>query len=194
MKIELPYFGEIELEFYENEYADREGYEDYVHFGYSESIGYDEEYIDEPGCNFTFNGKPLDLDVNFTELSQSNISLVTNSLNKLDEIIRKGKKYLIADFNSKGEVKNYIDEWIEYYLDEEPFKELAKRPFSKETPMELLNKLEIVRIGFYSWAESHPYVIIDFAFGYDSDSGHRDNMLVIKLSKDYELMELTTEG
>lgn len=185
MKIELPHFGEIDFEFCENEYPDDK---DYIHFGYDYSMG------KTFGDDFKFQDRLLDLDVNFTELSKTNISLVTNSLNNIDEITKKGKKYLIEDFNSNGEVKNYIDEWIEYYLDEEPFKGLVEKPFTEKTPNELLIKLEIVRVGFYSFAENHPYIIIDFAFGYEADSGYRDNMLVIMLSKDYELLELTTEG
>jgi len=185
MKLELPHFGEIDLEFCENEYPDDKNH---THYGYDYSIG------KTFGDDFKFQDRLLDLDVNFTELSKTNISLVTNSLNNFDEIVKKGKNFLTDDFNSNGEVKSYINEWIEYYLDEEPFKSLAEKPFTEETPNELLNKLEIVRVGFYSWAENHPYIIIDFAFGYEIDSGYRDNMLVIKLSTDYELVELTTEG
>lgn len=99
-----------------------------------------------------------------------------------------------SDFNANGEVKNYIDEWIEYYLKDEPFKSLAKEPFTESTPNELLSKLNVVRIGFYALSNSTPYIAIDFAFGYDIDSGYRDNMLVIKLNKENELIALTTEG
>lgn len=185
MKIELPHFGEIDLGFCENEYPDNK---DYIHYAYDYSMG------EMFGDDFKFEGRPVDLDVNFTTLSKANILQVKNSLDNLYEITQRGKKYLIDDFNSNGEVKNHIGEWIEYYLNQEPFKGLAEKPFTEETPNELLKKLEIVRIGFYSWDEDHPYIIMDFAFGYEIDSGYRDNMLTIKLNKNHEPVEITSEG
>lgn len=185
MEIELPYFGKLNLEYYENEYSNENNY---VHFGYDYSIG--ETYGDE----FKFQNKPLDLDVNFLELSNDNISLVTNSLNNLEKIIENGKKFLHEDFNSNGEVKKYINNWIEYYLEDEPFKDLARKPYTNDTLNELLKKLGIVRVGFYALSELHPYIVMDFAFGYDIDSGFRDNMLIIKLDSKNNLIEITTEG
>lgn len=185
MKIELPHFGEVNLDYCENEYPHEKNY---IHYAYDYAIG------QTFGDDFCFQGKPLDLDVHFTDLSQEKISLVAHSLHNLDTIIAKGKTLLVNDFHANGVVKDYIDEWIEYYLEEEIFKGLAKEPFTEETPNELLNKLEVVRIGFYSLAESHSYIVMDFAFGYEIDSGYRDDMLVIKLNKELELMELTTEG
>ena len=185
MEIELPHFGKIDLEYFENEYPDEK---DYVHYGYDYSIG--ATYGDE----FKFQHKYLDLDVNFSELTNENILLVTNSLNNLKKIIEKGKNELRDDFNSNGEVKNYINEWIEYYLEDEPFKGLANEPFTEDTPNELLNKLEVVRIGFYALSESNPYIVMDFAFGHKIDSGFRDNILVLKFNSENELVELTTEG
>lgn len=185
MEIELPHFGKVDLECFENEYLDEK---DYVHYGYDCSIG--ETY----GNEFKFQSKPLDLNANFTELTNENILLVTNSLNNLEKIIEKGKKELINDFNSNGEVGNYINEWIEYYLKDEPFKGLIKEPFTEDTPNDLLNKLEVVRIGFYALSESYPYIVMDFAFGYKIDSGFRDDVLVLKFNLENELIELTTEG
>jgi len=83
-KILLPHFGEIHLEYCENEYPDAK---DYVHYGYGYSIG--ATY----GDDFKFLNTPLDLDVNFTVLSNENIALVTHSLNNLDKIIMKGNGF-----------------------------------------------------------------------------------------------------
>lgn len=177
--ITLPHFGTIELEHFDDGYTP---------FKYDYSIG--ALY----GDDFSYNGTPIELDVNFTELTNSNIILVTTALNDLDAIISAAKRHVDNDFKTSNTVRDYFQEWITYHLKEEPFKGLVPEPFDEKTPELLLNKLEIVRIGFYALVETEPFIVIDFAFGYDIDSGYRDDMVVLKLDAAYALQEISTEG
>lgn len=182
-RITLPRFGEIELDYFDD------GYTPY-RYGYSIGGLYDDDGDDE----FRYNGKPLELDVNFTDLSDANITMVTKTLNNLDTLVAKAEQVVENDFITGKTVKDYVKEWIDYHLKEEPFKGLVPEPFDEKTPKLLLDKLKIVRIGLYAFHDSEPFIVMDFAFGYEIDSGYRDDMVVLKMNADFELLEITTEG
>jgi len=89
-RIALPYFGSIEMEYYD---------ESDTNFKYDYS---------EYEC--PFQGRLIDLDINFTDLAEENILLVKQALENINEISSKAEYYLKTDFHSGKVVEGYIDE------------------------------------------------------------------------------------
>jgi hypothetical protein len=173
--IELPIFGHIELKNADWEYkykADISGYE--------------------------FGGYKIDLDVHFKNVNSQTIESVSQVLNNLKKIKKIGETAYLQDFENEGEAKEYVEEWnndiFEQIFTEEEFSEFMQHT-DKEKPIEeqVLSLLQLVRVGIYAESDDS-FVTLDYAFGYDFDTGFRDNMLVVKLNQDYEVTEITMEG
>lgn len=147
---------------------------------------------------YNFNGNPIDLDVNFIEVTDDNIKLVSKALNDLDQLNRLGVEGFTKDFASNGETQKYIYEWNEDIF-EQIFTETEFEDFIKDTNSNvaieerILQKLRLVRAGIYAGTSEY-FVILDYAFGYDIDKGFRDNMLIVKLDKNYNVCEIANEG
>ena len=173
--IELPLFGNITLENTDWEYK------------YNSNL-----------WGYEFNGNPVDLDVNFVEVTEENVKKVSKTFNFLEELNNIGIESIIRDFEEEGEANYYIKEWngdiFEQIFSKEEFEEFIKDTDSEQNIEErLLSKLRLVRFGVYAESDDS-YVTMDYAFGYDIDRGFRDNMLIVKLNEDYEVCEIVTEG
>lgn len=176
MKIELPVFGITNLN-------EEEGYE---YQFYVKKWKYD------------FEDKKIDLDVNFKEVNESKIDKVKSSLNKLLEIHKIGIEAIQKDFKEGEVVKEYIEEWNEdiflQMFDEDEFQKFIEDT-DKEERIEkrLLSLIRIVRIGIYVESENS-FITMDFAFGYDSKIGFRDDMLVVTINPEFKVTDICTEG
>jgi hypothetical protein len=173
--IELPIFGNITLENADWEYKYQYGL-----------------------CKYEFDGNPVDLDVNFIEVTEENIKKVGKALNSLKELNKIGIESFFRDFEEEGETKSYIEEWngdiFEQIFSEEEFEDFIKdTDCEKSIEERLLSKLRLVRLGIYAESDNS-FVTMDYAFGYDIDKGFRDDMLVVKLNQEYEVCEITNEG
>lgn len=173
--VKLPRFGEIILESLDWDYK----YGKYI-FGYE------------------FNGKSVDLDVQFKEVNDDNLKKVTEALIDLDRLEKIASDSIAEDFSNGGGVEYYINEWNEDILGQIFTEEELEAYISdtdKNISMEerLLSKLRLVRVGIYAESEDS-FVVMDYAFGYDMDKGFRDNMLVVKMDKNYKVCDISTEG
>jgi len=172
-EIELPIFGKIKLE---------------------ESNGEYEYWL----WKYDFDGKPIDLDVHFDKLTEKNIAIVRDALNIVNDIHQKGIAAFQKNFEEGGRVQEYIEEWNEdgfiQVFEEGEFEKFIENTNPKDTiEKRLLSLIRIVRIGFYTKSDE-PFVVLDFAFGYDQDQGFRDDMIVVTLNEKYEVTDVTSEG
>lgn len=173
--IELPLFGKVTLENTNWEYKYRYGIWEY-----------------------NFNENPIDLDVNFIEVTDDTIEQVSRALNDLEMLNKIGIESFSRDFEEGGETESYIEEWngdiFGQIFTEDEFEEFIKGT-DKEKSIEerLLSKLKLVRFGVYAESEDS-FVTMDYAFGYDMDKGFRDDMLVVKLNRNYEVCDISNEG
>jgi len=147
---------------------------------------------------YGFNENPVDLDVNFIEVTEDNVKKASKALSSLKELNKIGIESFMRDFEESGETKSYIEEWngdiFEQIFSDVEFEEFIKDTDSEKSIEErLLSKLRLVRLGIYAESEDE-FVTMDYAFGYDIDRGFRDNMLIVKLNQDYEICEITSEG
>lgn len=173
--IELPLFGNIILENTDWEYK------------YNSCLR-----------GYKFNGNPVDLDVNFIEVTEDNINKVSNALSSLKKLNKIGIESFTHDFEEAGETKSYIEEWngdiFGQIFSEEEFENFIKDTNADKSIEErLLSKLRLVRMGIYAESDDS-FVVMDYAFGYEMDKGFRDNMLVVKLSQNHKVCEITSEG
>jgi len=172
-EIELPLFGKIKLE---------------------ESNGEYEHWL----WKYDFDGKIIDLDVHFDQLTETNITIVSDALNDLNKIHQIGVVGFQKDFEDGGRVKEYIEEWNEdiflQIFEEGEFEKFIENTNPEETiEKRLLSLIRIVRIGFYTKSDE-PFAVLDFAFGYEQDEGFRDDMIVVTLNQKYEVTDVTSEG
>ena len=175
LNIELPIFGNITLKNVNWEYkyqSDLQGYE--------------------------FNGNPVDLGVNFIEVTEDSVNKVSKALNSLEELNKIGIESFMRDFAEKGETQYYIEEWNGDIF-AQIFSEEELEDFIKDTDCEknieerLLSKLRLVGLGIYAESDD-AFVVMDYAFGYEIDKGFRDDMLVVKLNQEYEVCDISNEG
>ena len=173
--IELPIFGNIALENTDWEYK------------YCSSL-----------WGYEFNGNPVDLDVNFIDVTDENVKKVSKALNDLEKLNKIGIESFMQDFEEAGEAQSYITFWNEdvfgQIFSQEEFEEFIQDTDREKSVEErLLSKLRLVRFGVYAESEDS-FVTMDYAFGYDIDKGFRDNMLIVKLNQNYEVCEIVMEG
>ncbi|MCL2254014.1 MAG: DUF2004 domain-containing protein [Lachnospiraceae bacterium] len=176
--IELPIFGNVELTNSNDQDWDYK-YETHLE-------GYD------------FGAIIIDIDVHIKELSDNYIGEVCQVLSNLQKVSEIATTAYISDYHNDGETCSYIQSWnediFEQIFSDEEFQ--AFLSYSDESlPIEerLLSLLRLVGIGIYA-GEDEEFIVMDYAFGYDFEKGFRDDMLVIKLDKKYEVLEVTNEG
>ena len=147
---------------------------------------------------YEFDGTTIDIDVNFIDVTNSNLRSVIKALNDIEKLNKIGVESFICDFEEGGETKYYIKEWNEEIFGqifaEDEFDEFIQNTDKEKSVEErLLSKLRLVRFGVYADSKDS-FVTMDYAFGYEVDKGFRDDMLVVKLNQDYEVCDISNEG
>jgi len=173
--IELPIFGTIQLE------------------STSEAPPYENQKQ-----THLLNGAPLDLDVHFKQVDEVSVGLARQALNDISQIQQIGLAAIQKDFKEGEVVKDYIEEWNEdiflQIFEEEEFEVFIKdTDKNKSIEERLLSLIQLVRIGIYLNNEDY-LLVLDFAFGYDSELGFRDDMIVLWLNEKYKVVDIGVEG
>lgn len=173
--IELPILGKVTLENTDFEYKYQAGISEY-----------------------DFKGKPVDLDVHFIELSQSEIDKVSHALNSIEQLDQIGLECIEKDYKNGGESDYYIREWypdiLEQIFTEEEFENYIKHTDNQKSIEErLLSKLRLVRVGVYAGSDNE-FIVLDYAFGYELEKGFRDDMMVVKMDQDLKVCDISNEG
>lgn len=157
-----------------------------------------EEYFEIRQREHLLQGQPIDLDIHLTQLDDASIALVRQALSNLEQIYQIGQSAIQKDFEEGEVVTDYIEEWKEdIFL--QIFEEEDFEAFIKDTdptkPMEerLLSLIRLIRVGIYTKSENE-FLVLDFAFGYDSEQGFRDDMIVLWLNENYEVEDIGVEG
>ncbi len=174
MTIQLPLLNTISLKKVDGEY----------------SLAYAPEH-------FFINNKPFDLDINFKELNELSIQTAKRTLENLSSIHKKCREYIMTDYQSSTETQYYLKEWSQEILpqifDEAELQNFLSRSKAKEKDQQLLELLSVVRTGIYIDDEKAK-IVNDFAFGYDIESGFRDDMLAVYIDEQFNLITIVNEG
>lgn len=121
--IQLPYFGEIDIDSLKDYYQTRT------------QIGQME----------------IQLDINFpkTTTDINTMNIIRKFLENIEDMDKENVKYYTKDFNDKREANAYIEFYFEESSEEE-LAELVDLTQSREIQkFQLLNKLELIRVGIY---------------------------------------------
>jgi hypothetical protein len=175
-KINLPLFGEVVLENEDWEYK------------------YAAELRD-----YNLEGRAVNIDIHFKEMSDESIKDVSKALTDLKKIKVAGDSALAQDYKAGGETKEYISEWNEdifsQIFSEAEFSDFIGQAMGKEGGIEeqLFSLLRLVRVGIYERSEES-FATLDYAFGNEMEKGFLDDMVIVKLNQDYEVCEITREG
>jgi hypothetical protein len=163
MTINLPYFKDINLK-------NLDGY-------------YDAEV--------EFNGKPLDIDLNFdnTEIESQRLECVRSYLMNLPDVYHAAFKAIYRDLEEGEDTIEFLDFQRED-LGDEVLQELTKNA-DKSQPLErqILSQLTLQRIGFYPEIEEE-FATLDFTIGADISN----YLLVLKMDSKQQLREITIES
>lgn len=141
-----------------------------------------------------FNNNEVELDLNFwgEAIEPKRLDLVKNILDNLKEFDSKNRKYIEQDYANEGAdtVKTYID----HHLTELPEEDLAGYiDFNNNsiTPeQQLINALQLVRVGFYPDEGEDQIAVFDYSLGYDVTN----YLIVIFINTNGELDHLTMES
>jgi hypothetical protein len=141
-----------------------------------------------------FNNNEIELDLNFwgEAIEPKRLDLVKNILDNLKEFDSKNRKYIEQDYanESADTVKTYID----HHLTELPEEDLARYidlNNSSITPeKQLINALQLVRVGFYPDEGEDQIAVFDYSLGYDVTN----YLIVIFINTNGELDHLTMES
>lgn len=164
----LPYFGEIE----------NDSLKEY----YSVDVNL--------GC------RNIQIDINFKTKSVENKTLVTirKFLSEIEEFDKKNILEYNKDFRQKGETDAYIQFYIEELFEEE-LKELINiNDNKKNQKSQLLEKLELIRIGLYpNEKEAIGYFGV-FDYSIKIEGEFCNQLLVVKTNEKGELEDITWES
>ena len=148
--------------------------------------------------SYHFAGNPIDLDVHFKQVSDAFIEKVAQVLKNLPNIHQIGLAALKQDFQEGEILQDYIEEWKEdiffQIFEEHEFENfISQTDPSKSIEERLLSLIRLVRIGIYAESPTS-FITIDFAFGYESEPGFRDDMLVVTLDQQLAVTDICAEG
>ncbi|MDO1451853.1 DUF2004 domain-containing protein [Rhodocytophaga aerolata] len=159
------YFGEIDL--------------DAVEEGYDAEIEY--------------KGRTVSLDLNIvgaTKIESANIKAVDDFLNNLDQYEPTLRSALKKDLKEKGETDYYLQEHIEE-LGKAQINNLMISADKKGTKKEqLLSVVYLKRIGLYPEEEDETLAIFDYTLSKELT----DELLVVNITKDWKIKEITVES
>jgi Protein of unknown function (DUF2004) len=138
-----------------------------------------------------FNGRQIDLDLNFDEESTTTkrLEIVKNFIENLTEFNQIATKAINDDFKTGKTVKHYIKHNLKM-LGEEHFSSLFDNYGTSMTNTEqLLAKIYLKRVGFYP-EDNDNFAVFDYTFGQDLT----DYLIVVNFNKKGKIDYMTMES
>ncbi len=165
---ELPYFGNIRMD------------------------SVDECYFEE----VKFGERTIYIDVNFMKSETDALTLesVKDFILKISQLNELNAEHYKSDFANGGETVNFILFYIEE-LPEEQLMELIDTSKSIDNQkLELLNKLELRRVGLYPDLEPRTELFGVFDYSIKIDGEYCDQLLVVKTDENGEIDHIAWES
>ena len=155
-------------------------------------------YFETRQYGYLLQGLPIDLDIHLNKVNDQAIELISQVLSDLEQIYQIGQSSIQEDFEEGDVVKDYIEEWKEdiflQIFEEKEFEAfIGETDSAKSMEERLLSLIRLVRVGVYAKSENE-FLVLDFAFGYDSEQGFRDDMIVLWLNENYKVVDIGVEG
>ncbi|RZK33198.1 MAG: DUF2004 domain-containing protein [Hymenobacter sp.] len=161
----LPFFGQLELNSLEEYYSTK----------------------------IEFNETIIGLDLNFEDknITLSKAKIIKKFINNILEFDLKNKTYIQNDYkDADGDTVKF---YLEFHLEELDKQELAKiidfNNVAIEPEQQLLNKLRLVRLGFYP-NDDDIFAVFDYSFGKEITN----QLVVVNINNKGKLYYLTMES
>jgi hypothetical protein len=164
----LPYFGGIDMSAIEEDYRIKA------------MIGEREIRLD-----INFNNKAAD---------ETTMKRIERFLKSIEQIDQENQKHYREDFKRKGVTAEYVEMYLEEFPEEELANLVDRKQSLKTQRMQLLNQLELKRIGMYpdESQESECFGVFDYSIKIE---GEYCNQLLVVITKDTgELDHITWES
>lgn len=143
----------------------------------------------------SLNGTEIELDLNFDEststIGKEKLEAINNILLNLSKIDTKNKQHILDDYNNEtcDTVKDYVKHHLEE-LDKESLSTIINFEDSHRSPEnQMVEKLHLVRIGFYPENEKD-FAVCDYTIG----RYLADYMVVVNLNENGEMQFITMES
>ncbi|MDO5970580.1 DUF2004 domain-containing protein [Flavivirga aquimarina] len=165
----LPYFGQIDINNLEEHYR----------------------------SNFELNNSNIKTDLNFEgkSIEKNKIEQIEAFLKNATDFDKKNKVYIEKDFeNDIGETEAYINFYLEE-LDENELKKIIELDNqTKSKSIQLLNKLKLIRIGFYPDNKYGTSYFTTFDYSIEIDGETSNQLLVVNTDEKGNLDHITWES
>lgn len=141
-----------------------------------------------------FNGNELDLDMNFwgEPIEAKQLDAVKNILDNLTDFDAKNRQYIAQDF--ADESADTVVTYVEHHLTELPEEELKELIDFNNTAVspeqQLINSLQLVRVGFYPDQGEDQIAVFDYSLGRDITN----YLIVIFINAEGTLDHITMES
>ena len=138
-----------------------------------------------------FNGRKIELDLNFEEesIETDKLEIVKKIIDNLSEYNSIAEKALISDFEEDDTVKDYIEHHLEE-IDDIELKQIIDKPIEEiSAEKQMLTKLFLKRVGFYPGDEDD-FAIFDFTIGEDLTQ----YIIAITFNEDIEVQYMSMES
>ncbi|MBO9205240.1 MULTISPECIES: DUF2004 domain-containing protein [Niastella] len=160
------------------------------HFGEIDPAALEEYY----GAVVEFNGREIDLDLNFDNKSidVARLEKVKQFLDNLASYDLKNKQYIDQDFANEEDCDTIVT-YVEHHLGEMEEEELAALidfgNASVDPERQFINALHLVRVGFYPDSQD-TFVVFDYSIGRELT----DYLVVINTNENGELDHISMES
>lgn len=162
------------------------------YFGNIENDSVDEYYQ----VNARIGEREVQLDINFEEKTadETVMKKIEKFLESIEQIDRENQKHYRQDFKRKGETAEYIEFYLEELTEEELAGLVDRKQNLKNQRMQLLNQLELIRVGMYpdEGQEIGYFGVFDYSIKIEGE--YCNQLLVVKTKDTGELDHITWES
>jgi hypothetical protein len=167
--MQIPYFGEIAIKSLETDYR----------------------------IEVKIGQKKIELDINFSQKTTdlNTIETIKNFLENIEEMDKGNRINYNKDFFSReGETKSYAEFYLEESFEEELKDLIDLNQSSENQQIELINKLELIRIGIYpnQKKEGGHFGVFDYSIRIDNE--YCNQLLVVITDDKGKLDHITWES
>ncbi len=132
----------------------------------------------------------IEIDLNFEtkKINDNEINLLNSTFKNLKPLITKTWNWIISDFKTGVDVKEYISFHLDDFFEDNPEEILKGTDPSLSNDERFLQTVKLKRIGFYP--SSDKYMVFD----YMTNEELSNYILVINVNKHQELVNITIES
>lgn len=136
------------------------------------------------------------LDLNFTSknIDEDTLDVINKFLKNIEHIHKENVTIYHLDLKKGGETSDYINFYLEEFLDDELDRIIDIKQNIESKRIQLLDKLQLTRIGMYPNQESEIGYFGVFDYSIMIDDEYCNQLLVIKTNKIGKLDHITWES